>query len=87
MAALAGLTGDGARCLSCGTNYLIAGFSKLLYLTLEGAAVLLSVYVSFYFLTVVPLAVCIVLVLLIRLFFAPLIAKPTPKKFFGKRSR
>ena len=63
---------------------MVAGFSKLFYLTLEGAAVLLSVYISFYFLTAIPLAACILLVFLVRLFFAPFIAKSTPKKLFSK---
>ena len=84
MAVLANLTGEGARCENCGTSYVVAGFSKLFYLTLEGAAVLLSVYISFYFLTAIPLAACILLVFLVRLFFAPFIAKSTPKKLFSK---
>ena len=80
MAVLANLTGEGARCESCGTNYVIVGFSKLFYLTLEGAAILVSVYVSFYFLTAIPLAVCIFLMFLARLFFAPFIARPRSKR-------
>ena len=34
MAVLANLTGEGARCENCGTSYVVAGFSKLFYLTL-----------------------------------------------------
>ena len=77
MAVLANLTGDGARCGNCGANYSISGVLKLFYMTFEGAAVLLSVYVSFYFLTAIPLAVCIMLVFFARLFFLPFIAKVT----------
>jgi hypothetical protein len=80
MAALANLTGDGVRCDNCGTHYSIAGVFKLLYLTLEGAAILLSVYISFYFLTAIPLVVGIVLMFLARLLFLPLVAKSTIKK-------
>lgn len=80
MAALANLTGDGARCANCGASYAIAGVSKLLYMTLEGAVILLSVYVSFYLLTAIPLVVGIVLMFFARLFFLPLVAKSADKK-------
>lgn len=84
MDVLANLTGDGASCGSCGASYAISGILKLFYMTLEGAAVLLSVYVSFYFLTAIPLAACITLVFFARLFFLPFIAKITDAKSFGK---
>lgn len=81
MAVLANLMGEGARCESCGISYSISGVFKLFIMTMEGAVILLSVYISFYFLTAIPLAVCVALVFVVRILFLPFIAKSTNTKF------
>lgn len=82
MAALASLTSEGARCESCGEIYIISGVSKLLYLTIESAVILLSVYISFYLLTAVPLNVGIAFVFFARLFLLPHVASSSTNKQF-----
>lgn len=84
MTVLVNLTSEGVWCESCGTIYTVSGFSKLFYLTIDSAVILLSVYVSFYLLTAIPLVVGIALVFFARLLLLPNVASSSTNKRFNK---
>ena len=65
---------EGVRCEHCGVVYTIARAVKLFYMTLEGIVILLSIYVSFYFLSAMPACIGVASMFLARLYFLPRLA-------------